>query len=330
MTLLLDGLAGSIRASRGLAGKRDIDAAVRALGLAGSAVRVGDDCAAIPDRDGFLLFAMEGFINGFVAAEPWFAGYCGVMVNLSDVAAMGGRPIAVVDALWSDGEAGAAPLLAGLRAGAEAYGVPIVGGHTNLRSDGLGLAVAVLGRAERLLTSFDARPGDDLVMAVDLREGRYTGLGQNWNASVGAPSARLRADLDILPDIAEAGLSLAAKDISMAGTIGTAAMLMECSGVGGVIDVCAVPKPESVPLERWLASFPSYGYLLGVAPDKTPAVIDRFRRRDIAAARIGLLDGSRRLRITEGSSEALVWDFADSALIGCGAAAGPRPLGRDA
>ena len=43
------------------------------------------------------------------AAEPWFAGYCGVMVNLSDVAAMGGRPVAVVDALWAEDDASAAP-----------------------------------------------------------------------------------------------------------------------------------------------------------------------------------------------------------------------------
>ena len=318
MTGSLDALARSVRDSRGLAGKRDIDAAVQALGLSSSAVPVGDDCAAIPDGDGFLLFALEGFIAEFVAAEPWFAGYCGVMVNLSDVAAMGGRPIAVVDALWSNGAAGAVPVLDGLRAGSEAYGVPIVGGHTNLRSDGLGLAVAVLGRAKRLLTSFDAQPGDDLIAAIDLRGGRYTGPGSNWNASVGAPAARLRADLDILPEIAEAGLSQAAKDISMAGIVGTAAMLLECSGVGGSIDVTSVPRPDGVPLERWLGSFPSYGYLLSVSPGHTGAVLDRFRGRGIAAARIGTLDRSRSVRIDDGHNEATVWDFSASALIGCG------------
>jgi selenophosphate synthetase-related protein len=64
-----------------------------ALGVgAQSAVQVGDDCAALPDEQGCLLLAGEGFLDRFVAADPWFAGYCGVMVNLSDVAAMGGRP----------------------------------------------------------------------------------------------------------------------------------------------------------------------------------------------------------------------------------------------
>ena len=89
--------------------------------------RVGDDCAAIPDGDGYLLLAIEGFINAFVAADPWFAGWCGVMVNVSDIAAMGGRPIAVVDAIWSDGETAADPILQGLRAAATTFNVPLVG-----------------------------------------------------------------------------------------------------------------------------------------------------------------------------------------------------------
>ena len=102
----LDALAATLRTSRGVAAKRDIAAvggAARRVGR--SAVPVGDDCAAIPDGDGYLLLAIEGFMNEFVAGDPWFAGWCGVMVNVSDVAAMGGRPIAVVDAVWAAGQA---------------------------------------------------------------------------------------------------------------------------------------------------------------------------------------------------------------------------------
>ena len=89
-------------------------------------------------------------MNEFVAADPWFAGWCGVMVNLSDVAAMGGRAIAVVDALWAKGEAGAEPVLAGMKAAAERYGVPIIGGHSNLSCNQSQLSVAILGRAKKL------------------------------------------------------------------------------------------------------------------------------------------------------------------------------------
>ncbi len=228
-----------------------------------------------------------------MAADPYFAGYCGIMVNLSDVAAMGGRPIAVVDALCSRNGAEADPILAGLSDAAALYGVPVVGGHTNTRADAGNLAVAVLGRAgPRLLTSFDATPGDDLVAAIDLR-GRFREPHPYWDASTGAPGERLRGDLALLPGLAEDGLCRAAKDISMAGVVGTALMLLECSNVGGVIDLDAIPRPEHVPLARWLTAFPSFGYLLSVRPDRTPAVCARFAERGITAASIGRLDASR-------------------------------------
>ncbi|MGB8290799.1 MAG: AIR synthase related protein, partial [Rhizobium ruizarguesonis] len=165
-------LAAKLSTSSGIAAKQDIGTIAARLGLQGQQIAVGDDCAALPDGDDYLLFAIEGFMNEFVAADPWFAGWCGVMVNISDIVAMGGRPIAVVDAVWANGEAGATPVLEGMRAASSAFGVPIVGGHTNIRSERGQLSVAILGRAKKLLTSFDAKAGDVLVAAIDHR-GRY-------------------------------------------------------------------------------------------------------------------------------------------------------------
>jgi uncharacterized protein len=313
----IDRIAAALRASRGVAAKRDIAAAVGRLGVSGdSVVPVGDDCAAIADGDGYLLLAIEGFMNEFVAGDPWFAGWCGVMVNISDVAAMGGRPIAVVDAVWAAGDADAEPVLAGMQAASRAFGVPVVGGHTNTRTDRGQLSVAILGRARRLLTSFDAVPGDRLVAAIDLR-GRYREPFSNWEAATDAPPARLRGDLEILPAIAEAGLACAAKDISQGGIVGTTMMLAECSSVAATIDVTAVPCPDGVALERWLQTFPSYGYVLAVAPAKVDAVIARFAARGIAAADIGVIARGSRVAITDGRAAGTIWDFEREPLIGC-------------
>ncbi|WP_347557203.1 sll0787 family AIR synthase-like protein [Robbsia sp. KACC 23696] len=328
--LALHTLAEALRASRGLAHKRDIEAVMRALRtvtpegtMPSDAILLGDDCAAIPDGDGYLLFAIEGFINAFVEQQPWFAGYCGIMVNVSDIYAMGGRPIAVVDALWSREGDAAQPILDGLRAASEVYGVPIVGGHSNRRTDRAQLAVSIIGRAKHLLSSFDARPGDHLVMAIDLR-GRFEDPYPNWNASVGAPSARLRADLELLPEIAADGLALAAKDISMAGVIGTALMLLECSGVGATIDIDAIPRPADVPLLKWLSAFPSYGFLLSVRDAHLQEVIDRFARREIACAAIGRIDDSRKVTLTMSGASTPFWNFETDDLIGCGPGRGRR------
>ena len=316
-------LSAALRASRGFAHKRDISDIVTALGQSmpggaaelAQAVPVGDDCAAIPDgHGGYLLFAIEGFVEDFIERMPWFAGYSGVMVNVSDIYAMGGRPTAVVDALWSAGMHPADEMLKGMAEAARTYGVPIVGGHSNNRSVRPQLAVAILGHAKKLLTSFTARPGDLLVMAVDLR-GAYQEPFPYWNASTTAPGARLRADLEVLPALAEAGLCDAAKDISMAGAIGTALMLLECSKVGATIDVDAIPRPEGVPLLRWLTSFPSFGFVLSVRPEALGEVLTRFSARDIACNVVGQVDDSRTLVLRQGDERQLLWDLNTDAFI---------------
>ena len=315
----LEALAERLKASPALAAKADIGIVAARLGLAQGAIPVGDDCAAIPDGDGHLLFAAEGFISAFVDADPWFAGWCGVMVNLSDVAAMGGRPLAVVDVVWAEGEEGAKAVLDGLRAAAGAYGVPIVGGHTNLHNRETHLAVAVLGRAgARLLTSFDAQPGDALVMVVDKR-GAYREPFDNFQAALEAPSERLRADLALLPELAEKGLARAAKDISQGGVPGTAVMLAESSGVSIALDLDAIEPPPGVPLERWLKTFPSFGFLLSVAPGNVEPALSLFRARGLHAASIGAVKpGSQVMLQSEGRS-ALLRDFGEERLMGFGA-----------
>jgi AIR synthase-related protein len=317
-------LADRLRGSSGLAAKSDIAQVAQSLGLSGDdVIPVGDDCAAIPDGDGFTLFAIEGFMNEFVAGDPWFAGWCGAMVNISDIAAMGGRPTALVNAIWANGEAGAAPVLAGLREASKAFGVPVVGGHTNIRTDRGQFAVAILGRARKLLTSFDAEPGDVLVAAIDLR-GRYREPFSNWEAATDAPPARLRGDIELLPCIAEAGLSRAAKDISQGGIVGTAAMLAECSDVAIDIDLNAIPKPEGVALERWLLTFPSFGYVVSVKRHHAGDVLARFAGRGIAAAVIGQVSGGSRVTISDGAQSRTVWDFTGAPLIGAAPRRTPR------
>ncbi len=304
----LRALCDTLLAAQGMQHKADIALAHRMLGASSGLCRSGDDCAAIPDGDGFALLAIEGLLDEFVRVEPWFAGYCGVMVNLSDVAAMGGRTTAVVDAVWAAAPRRAEEILSGMQAAAAAYGIPIVGGHTNTRSSGDRLAVAVLGRAARVMTSFDARPGDVLVAAIDLR-GAYHEPYTYWNCSTQAPHARLRADLELLPGLASDGLCAAAKDISLGGLLGTLLMLLECSGIGARAELDRLPIPAGVPLERWLQTFPSYGFIFAVAPSDVAEVRRRFVSRGIACEAFGTCDRSGSLRVAAGNEEEVFWDL---------------------
>lgn len=276
---------------------------------------LGDDCAAIPDRDGYLLLAAEGMMPFLVESEPWFAGWCAVMVNISDIYAMGGRPIAVVDTLWSQSATLSEPLLAGMQAAAQAYDVPIVGGHTNCHSPYNALSAAILGRATQLITSFNARPGDRLLVAIDL-QGNLHPTHPFWNAATNAPPERLRHNLNLLPKLVELKICDAGKDISMGGIIGTLLMLLETSGYGAVLNLDAIQPPGDCSLEKWLVCFPSYGFLLSVRPENVEQVQAQFRQRDLYCEAIGQVQATHELRLQLGSESVMFWDLAQHPLTG--------------
>jgi AIR synthase-related protein len=252
-------------------------------------ITVGDDCAAIPDGNGaYLLFAAEGIITPFLEDAPWFAGYSAVMVNISDVCSMGGLPLAVTDVVWLKDETDGKEVWAGMLAASEAYGVPIVGGHTCYRSEKRHLAVSVIGKARKLLTSYDAEAGDELLMAVDLN-GAYFGGYPFWDASTGADATHLRKTMRLPYEIAEAGLSGVAKDISMGGVIGTLAMLLHSSAKGACLQLENIPRPAGTPWEKWLISFPSFGYLLTAKSEKAGKIKELFANASIACETIGVI-----------------------------------------
>ncbi len=309
--------------------KQDIQVAARQLGQwvphpqTQAPIALGDDCAAIPQGNGYLLLAAEGLWPQLVQSEPWFAGWCAVMVNVSDIYAMGGRPLAVVDALWSQDAQGAAPLWEGMMAASHAFGVPIVGGHSNHHSPHDALAVAILGQATSLITSFNAQPGDVLLMAVDL-DGKPHLSYPFWNAATHKEGPTLQANLALLPALAERGWCDAGKDISMGGLVGTLLMLLETSGAGATLDLGAVPRPREVPLTRWLLSFPSYGFLLSVRPERAAQVQALFRSRDLTCDVVGRVTGDRALTLTLGQESRPFWNFRQQALTGFFAPDGDR------
>jgi uncharacterized protein len=312
----LELLAQHLKQSLGIVHKQDIQAIAKFLTSDGD-ILLGDDCAAIPDGDSYLLLASEGMMPFLVESDPWFAGWSAVMVNVSDIYAMGGRPIAVVDTLWSQDAQIGQSLLAGMEAAARAYRVPIVGGHTNGHSEYNALSVAILGRADSLISSFQARVGDRLLMAIDLRGAAHPQY-PFWNAATTTDPARLRGDLELLPLLAARGLCAAGKDISMGGIIGTTLMLLETSGCGAVLDLERVPRPPEVPLEQWLISFPSYGFLLSVESDRVWEVQQLFGDRQIVCAEIGEVQDHRQLILKSSAESTIFWDFTQESLTGFG------------
>lgn len=310
---MLATLIAHLHQSLGILHKQDIQTAAHYLGS--SLISLGDDCAAIPDANGYLLLASEGILPTFLEVEPWFAGWCAVMVNVSDIAAMGGRPIAVVDTIWSQSTEITQPIWEGMRAAASAYNVPIVGGHTNCHSPYNALSVAILGRATHLITSFKAQPGDVLLAAIDF-QGEFYHHFPFWNAATTADPVQLQKKLEILPYLSEAGLCDTGKDISMGGIVGTLLMLLETSNCGAVLNLDTIAPPDNIPLEQWLLSFPSYGFLLSVRPEKVAAVQACFHQQNIVCSAVGTVEEHHQLVLKLGNESAVFWDISTRALMG--------------
>lgn len=253
-----------------------------------AAVLLGDDTAAIPQSDGsHLLLAAEGIIEGFLNNDPWFAGYSAIMVNISDICAMGGLPIAVTDTLYAYDADDSVQIWEGMVAASKAYGVPIVGGHTCYHSKNKALSVSILGKAtQHILNSFDAKPGEALVLAID-QNGAYYKEYPFWNASTTTSPDILQERAQLPYQIANNKWSSVAKDISMGGIIGTLLMLLNTSKKGAEIDLETITKPKEVAWDKWLSSFPSYGYVFTCSSKNIENIQSLFLKYGIHCDHIG-------------------------------------------
>jgi uncharacterized protein len=110
--------------------------------------------------------------------------------------------------------------------------------------------------------------------------------------------------------------------VSMPGIAGSLLQMIEGAGTGAVLDLDALPRPDGAPLERWLLTFPSFGFLLAATPKQAGRAAAVFHRHGLACAECGRFDDTRVLRLAADGREASVWDLARTPLTGLGVEAG--------
>ncbi len=314
----LQQLAASIRDSPTFAAKRDLGLLTR-LG----ASLDGDDGAAIAHGDEYLIVCGEAIHPEFVRSNPRAAGAAAVITNLSDVRAMGGRPVGLVDMLVSPDRAHAEAVLDGLAWAAGLLGVEIVGGHLTLGHEP-SLSAACTGLAHRPLLAANARAGDELLAAFCL-EGRYTADTPFFSSLRDRAPSKLRDDGEALVEVAESGAAHAARDVSMPGIAGSLLQLLEIAGCGATLELERIPRPADVSLERWLITFPSFGFVLVAPPGAAGAAAEPFLARGLACAPCGRLDDSGVLRLAGAGETAALWDLNVEPLTHIGADRSARP-----
>lgn len=248
---------GLIERLKGYQGKR---------GLGGLVVGIGDDAAVLEGRPGFFTLVttdalVEGihFHTGYT--DPYDLGRKAMAVNLSDIAAMGGRPTYATVALGlSQGAAFGAidRLYRGFFDELSEAGAQLVGGDTIRSPGGLLLHVTLLGEVETdaVVLRHGASPGDWLCVSGRLGEAA-AGLDILRDPDAGSALPRPLAErliarhrrpsprLGLGRRLATEGIATAMADVSdgLAGDVGH---LCRASRVGARLDADTLPIGDGV------------------------------------------------------------------------------------
>lgn len=317
----LSELVKQIRAYRGVVRKGPVGPVARKLipiQMDDVLAAYGEDAAVIKCGREILLMAADGVIQDLIKRDPHWAGYSSVLVNVNDVAAMGGLPVAMVDVIACGDEEVREKIMDGMREASDKFGVPIVGGHLHPDTSYQAIDVAILGKTDRsrLILSSGASEDDPIIFASDL-DGHYTeGVPYSWDTTSKKSSEYVRRQMKVMNKIAP--YLTAGKDISNAGALGTLGMLLEASDKGASVDISKIPRPNipDLNLLQWLTCYQGCGYVVTCRDARTGIVIDEFARVDITAAVVGKVRKGKTCDIELDGKREILFDFSADTL-GC-------------
>ncbi|MFD1056741.1 selenide, water dikinase SelD [Terrabacter terrigena] len=208
----------------------------------------GDDAAAVRIEGGIAVLATADFFTP-VVDDPYDWGRIAAANALSDIYAMGGRPVLAVNLLgWPRGvlppELAAEVLRGGLDVGRLA-GCPVAGGHSiDDPEPKYGMAVTGIADPDRLLRNDAAVAG----LPLSLTKPLGVGVLNNRHKATGEVFAHAVASMVALNDVASAAAVAAgvraATDVTGFGLLGHLYKMARASGVSAVVDAAAVPYLE--------------------------------------------------------------------------------------
>jgi thiamine-monophosphate kinase len=287
------------------------------------ALGVGDDCALLTPSPGMqLAISSDMLVAGrhfFPDAEPFKLGHKCLAVNLSDLAAMGARPLAFTLAL-SLPEARAdwlAPFAEGMLALADRHNCELIGGDTT--KGPLNICITIFGEVPtgRALRRDQAQAGDDIWVSGTLGDARLALAAYRQelpleDAHLNAASERMHAPTPrIALGLALQGIAHAAIDISD-GLIGDLGHILKRSQAGATLAVDALParpmlvqQPADLRRRFALAGGDDYELCFTAPADKRDAVLAAAQAANTAVTRVGSIDATPGLRLLDAHGAAL-------------------------
>ncbi|OEZ61956.1 thiamine-phosphate kinase [Duganella sp. HH105] len=286
---------------------------------------IGDDCALLTPTPGMqTAISSDMLVEGrhfFAGEDAARLGHKALAVNLSDLAAMGARPVGftLALALPSADRDWLAGFSQGLFALADVQDIELIGGDTT--KGPLTICITVFGevRPGRALRRSGARAGDDIWISGTLGDARLALAGYRLEqtmdaASLQAAAARLHTPTPRVAlgmALAEAGLAHAAIDISD-GLVGDLGHILKLSGVGATLDLDALPAgavlaARDAAMRRAYAAAGGDDYeLCFTAPASARAdVLAAAAGAATPVTRVGTIDAAPGLRLVDAAGAAL-------------------------
>jgi uncharacterized protein len=320
--LELADLADFLRSHPALQTKNEIKLVSEVLGAGSWVHGPGDDGAVVALPAGLtaagsgsdqVIACGEALLPAFVASDPYGAGVAAVLANVNDLAAMGALPLAIIDTIVGSPEL-ARETLRGMSDACGWYDVVLAGGHLTLHGGAPAVSAFGVGRAAAVLSTTNVLAGQSLIVAACT-----TGTMRSdfpFFRSFDERVDRMGDDVRVLASLAASGACVAAKDVSMAGLVGSLAMLLEWSQLGVTVDLERVPCPVGVSMQDWLTCFPAYAFLLCSPPGRENDCLSAFRTRGLEAAVVGVVDETGLLALRSGGRRATVIDLGVSGVTG--------------
>lgn len=272
-------------------------------------IDIGDDASAIDiGNNQVILIAADGIWGRLMNNNPYWAGYCSVLVNVNDIAAMGGKPLAMVNIMSISHDEIYEDLLAGIKDACLKFKVPMVGGHLHPDGevDSIGVAIVGIAEKDKIITSFDAEVGDKILVAIDLDGKPHEDFPLNWDTTYDKDPQLVRDQISAIQFLAENDYINSGKDISNPGILGTLEMLLETSEKGAVVNLLDIPIADNVSWENWLKSYPGSGFVFTAKEENCKDIIDYLADYSITAKVVGeITDGDSLFLLNNGEKAEL-------------------------
>ena len=247
---------------------------------------IGDDCTVLNIGDEALVLSTDMLIEDVhflrAASSAEEVGYKSLMVNISDVAAMGATPTATLLSLslpesaqgeWAEG------FMRGFYEGCAKYGVALVGGDTTASRDKIAINVVAIGRApkESIKRRSAAKVGDLICVTGKLgasSKGLVDIMFGDLNTSAAKIHRRAQARIEEGKYLGACEAVHAMMDVSD-GIASDIKHIMEQSAVGAEIELSKVPTDYDIRFAT--TGGEDYELLLTVDPERFDEVAESLR-----------------------------------------------------